>query len=265
MQVVSVHADVIVVRSAIWQTTCTLVHRAAEGDDGPGECFVIDSPILPDEHDALPMVLGQAGWDLSGLLCTHGDWDHVLGRFAFPDAALGCAETTGARLRARPGEPQRGLREFDEQWYLERPRPLSLGQVQALPVPGRVEIGGAELELLPTEGHTEDGMALRVPWADVVVCGDYLSPVEIPWLSETGNRDAYLATLERLRPWVESAAWVVPGHGTPVQGERALAILREDVAYLEALPDPAAPLPLARRTAAQRKIHEENLTRVGAR
>jgi glyoxylase-like metal-dependent hydrolase (beta-lactamase superfamily II) len=263
VQVVSVHADVIVLRSAIWQTTCTLVHRAADGDEGPGECFAIDSPVLPDEHDALPMLLRQAGWELSGLLCTHGDWDHVLGRFAFPDAALGCAETTGARLRARPGEAQRELREFDDEHYVERPRPLSLGQVQTLPVPGRVEIGGAELELLPADGHTEDGMALRVPWADVVVCGDYLSPVEIPWLSETGNRDAYLATLERLRPWVESAAWVVPGHGAPVEGARALAILREDVAYLAALPDPAAPLPLARRTAQQRKLHEENLTRMG--
>jgi glyoxylase-like metal-dependent hydrolase (beta-lactamase superfamily II) len=263
VQVVSVHADVIVLRSAIWQTTCTLVHRAADGDEGPGECFAIDSPVLPDEHDALPMLLRQAGWELSGLLCTHGDWDHVLGRFAFPDAALGCAETTGARLRARPGEAQRELREFDDEHYVERPRPLSLGQVQTLPVPGRVEIGGAELELLPADGHTEDGMALRVPWADVVVCGDYLSPVEIPWLSETGNRDAYLATLERLRPWVESAGWVVPGHGAPVEGARALAILREDVAYLAALPDPAAPLPLARRTAQQRKLHEENLTRIG--
>jgi glyoxylase-like metal-dependent hydrolase (beta-lactamase superfamily II) len=262
VQVVSVHADVIVLRSAIWQTTCTLVHRAADGDEGPGECFAIDSPVLPDEHDALPMLLRRAGWELSGLLCTHGDWDHVLGRFAFPDAALGCAETTGARLRARPGEAQRELREFDDEHYVERPRPLSLGQVQTLPVPGRVEIGGAELELLPADGHTEDGMALRVPWADVVVCGDYLSPVEIPWLSETGNRDAYLATLERLRPWVESAAWVVPGHGAPVEGARALAILREDVAYLAALPDPAAPLPLARRTAQQRKLHEENLTRM---
>jgi glyoxylase-like metal-dependent hydrolase (beta-lactamase superfamily II) len=263
VQVVSVHADVIVLRSAIWQTTCTLVHRAADGDEGPGECFAIDSPVLPDEHDALPMLLRQAGWELSGLLCTHGDWDHVLGRFAFPDAALGCAETTGARLRARPGEAQRELREFDDEHYVERPRPLSLGQVQTLPVPGRVEIGGAELELLPADGHTEDGMALRVPWADVVVCGDYLSPVEIPWLSETGNRDAYLATLERLRPWVESAAWVVPGHGAPVEGARALAILREDVAYLAALPDPAAPLPPARRTTQQRKLHEENLTRMG--
>ena len=259
MQAVSVHADVIVLRSAFWQTTCTLVHRDAEGG---AECFVIDSPVLPEELDALPIVLAQAGWEPSGLVCTHGDWDHLLGRMAFPEAALGCAETTGARLRARPGEAQRELREFDDEHYVERTRPLTLGQVQALPAPGRLDIGDAELELTPADGHTEDGMAIRVPWAGVVVCGDYLSPVEIPWLSETGSRDAYLATLERLRPWVEEAAWVVPGHGTPLDGSRALAIMREDVAYLEALPDPAAPLPLARRTAAQRKIHEENLTRV---
>ena len=64
--------------------------------------------------------------------------------------------------------------------------------------------------------------------------------------------------------WVEEATWVVPGHGTPIDAQRALAILREDVAYLEALPDPAAPIPPARRTGAQRKIHEENLKRVSA-
>jgi len=262
MQAVSLDADVVVVRSAFWQTSCTIVHRA--GADGTGECFVIDSPVFPHELEALPMVVQQAGWELSGLLCTHGDWDHLLGRFAFPDAALGAAETTAARLTGSPGEAQRALRAFDEENYVERPRPLSLGQVQALPAPGHVEIGDTEIELLPTDGHTADGMALRIPWAGVVVCGDYLSPVEIPWLSETGSRDAYLATLERLRPWVEEATWVVPGHGTPIDAQRALAILREDVAYLEALPDPSAPIPPARRTGAQRKIHEENLKRVSA-
>jgi glyoxylase-like metal-dependent hydrolase (beta-lactamase superfamily II) len=262
MQAVSVHADVVVVRSAFWQTTCTIVHHA--GEDGVGECFVIDSPVLPHELEALPLVVQQAGWSLSGLLCTHGDWDHLLGRYAFPDAALGCAETTGARLRAGPGDAQRALRAFDEENYVERARPLSLGQVQALPVPGHVGIGDTEIDLLPADGHTEDGMALRIPWAGVVVCGDYLSPVEIPWISESGSREAYRATLERLRPWVREATWVVPGHGSPIDARRALAILREDVAYLEALPDPAAPLPPARRTAAQRKIHEENVKRVSA-
>ena len=57
---------------------------------------------------------------------------------------------------------------------------------------------------------------------------------------------------------------MVPGHGSPLEGERALAILREDRAYLEALRDHGAdaPLPLARRTGAQKKIHAENVERV---
>ena len=255
MRAVSVHPDVVVVRSEMWQTTCTLVHHGSES-------FVIDSPVLPHELEALPMVLGQAGWEPTGLLCTHGDWDHLRGRMAFPDGALGCAETTGARLRARPGEAQRELREFDDENYVERPRPLSLGQVQTLPVPGRLEIGDVEMELLPADGHTQDGMALWLEWAGVLLCGDYLLPVEIPWLQEQGSRDAYLATLERLRPYVERAGWVVPGHGAPLDGPRALAILREDVAYLSALPAPDAPLPLARRSPRQRAIHAENLARL---
>jgi glyoxylase-like metal-dependent hydrolase (beta-lactamase superfamily II) len=219
--------------------------------------------VFPDELDVLPAILSQAGWSLSGLLCTHGDWDHLLARLAFPDAALGCAETTAARLRAAPGAAQRELRAFDEEFYVERPRPLSLGDVQALPVPGHVGIGDTELEVLPADGHTQDGLAVWVPWAQVLVCGDYMLPVEIPWLQEQGSRDAYLATLERLRPYVERADWVVPGHGVPLDAQRALAIMREDIDYLTALPDPGAPLPLARRTARQRQIHEENLRRMG--
>jgi glyoxylase-like metal-dependent hydrolase (beta-lactamase superfamily II) len=250
----------------MWQTTCTIVHRGdpAGSPEDPGECFVIDSPVFPDELDALPALLAQTGWALSGLLCTHGDWDHLLARLVFPDAALGCAETTAARLRAAPGEAQRELREFDEEFYVERGRPLALGEVQALPVPGHVGIGDTELEVLPAEGHTPDGMAVWVPWARVLVCGDYMLPVEIPWLQEHGSRDAYLATLERLRPYAERADWVVPGHGAPLDAQRALAIMREDVDYLRALPDPDAPLPLARRTARQRRIHEENVRRMGA-
>jgi glyoxylase-like metal-dependent hydrolase (beta-lactamase superfamily II) len=255
VQVVALDEGVIVARSVKWQTTCTLLHHGEE-------TFVVDSLIYPDELDALPGILGQAGWALSGLLVTHGDWDHVLGRLVFPDASVGVAETTAARLRAEPGVAARELRDADEDDYVQRPRPLSLGQVQALPVPGRVELGGdAELELIPAEGHTQDGMAIWAPFARVLCCGDYLSPVEIPWLQEHGDRDAYVATLRRLQPYVEQADWVVPGHGSPIDAQRALAILREDLAYLEALPSPDAPLPLARRDRAMRKIHAENLER----
>jgi glyoxylase-like metal-dependent hydrolase (beta-lactamase superfamily II) len=105
-------------------------------------------------------------------------------------------------------------------------------------------------------------MAIWIPWARVLVCGDYLLPVEIPWLQEHGSRSAYLATLARLAPYVERADWVVPGHGAPLDAARAQAIMREDVAYLEGLPSQDAPLPLARRSPRQRRLHADNVAKV---
>jgi glyoxylase-like metal-dependent hydrolase (beta-lactamase superfamily II) len=254
MRALALHEDVIVVVSAFWQTTCTAVRAGEEG-------FVIDSPVLPEELEALPSLLEQAGFPVSGLLCTHGDWDHLLGREAFPHASLGCGESTASRLAREPGEAQRELRVFDEQHYVERP-PLGLGGVQSLPVPGRLSLGeDRELELFPASGHTADGTAFWLPWRRVLVCGDYLSPVEIPWLSPGGSVEEYLFTLSRLSALVERAETVVPGHGGPQPAARAAAVLAEDVAYLEALraDGDAAPLPDGRRTGEQRRIHGENV------
>ena len=106
----------------------------------------------------------------------------------------------------------------------------------------------------------ERAWAAWAGWARVLVCGDYLSPVEIPMLSAGGSRDAYLATLRRLEPLVDAADHVVPGHGDVLEGARAAAILREDADYLAKLP--GADLPPARRSPAQRAIHEANVKRV---
>jgi glyoxylase-like metal-dependent hydrolase (beta-lactamase superfamily II) len=255
MRAVTLHADLIVFISRFWQTTCTAVRA---GDEG----FVIDSLVYPDELEALPDVLEQAGFPVSGLLTTHADWDHLLGRLAFPGASLGCAESTARRLAAEPGAAQRELRAFDEEHYVDDRRPLALGGVQSLPTPGRLGLGPArELELFVAEGHTADGAAYWCPWLEVLICGDYLSPVEIPWISPGGSVGAYLATLERLRPLAQQAAAVVPGHGRPLDRDGALRVLDQDVAYLRALASEgsAAQLPPGRRTDAQRRIHAQNV------
>jgi glyoxylase-like metal-dependent hydrolase (beta-lactamase superfamily II) len=258
MRAVGVHADVVVVTSQFWQTSCTLVR-------GGAEAFVIDSPVLPAELEALPSLAERANFAVAGLLATHADWDHLLGRLAFPEAAVGIAETTAARLASEPGAAQRELREFDDRHYVTRERPLSLGQVQALPVPGHCEVGDSELELHSADGHTADGMAVWVPWAKCLVIGDYVSPVEIPMLSPGGSLDAYRATLARLRPLIEAADTTVPGHGSPLESERALAILSEDESYLGALGERGleASLPPGRDTPEQRRIHGENVVAVG--
>jgi len=279
VRAISLHRDVIVVTSQLLHAHCTVIREPAgrarpaapEPDapwgrrEGAAEVLLVDSPILPDELELLPSLLAQAAFPPpSGLLATHADWDHLLGRIAFPDAALGCAQSTAERLRAEPGAAQRELRAFDEQLYIERDRPLALGSIQALAVPGRCEIGGAELELHPAYGHTKDGMAIWIPWARVLVAGDYLSAVEIPTLSDGGTVDAYLATLERMRPLLAGAEHVVPGHGPVLDGARARSVLQEDVAYLQALRElgERAPLPAGRRARGQRAKHSENVTRL---
>jgi glyoxylase-like metal-dependent hydrolase (beta-lactamase superfamily II) len=284
VRAVALHADVLVATSAVLHVNCVLVRSAvageatttglqrtgaleqSDGSDQLGETFVIDSPVLPDELGALPTLIEQARFPAaSGLLATHGDWDHLLGRLAFPGVALGCAESTATRLQASPGEAQRELRAFDENLLIERDRPLALGSIQALPVPGRCAVaGGRELELHAACGHTADGMAIFVPWARVLVAGDYLSAVELPTLGDAGgDLDAYLATLERLRPLLARAEHIVPGHGPVLDRERALVVLEEDLTYLRALAERGveAELPVGRRTPTQRNLHVENVTR----
>lgn len=256
MRAVSVDADLIVLISRFWQTTCTALRT---GDEG----FVIDSPVYPDELEAVAGVLEQAGFPVSGLLTTHADWDHLLGRIAFPQASLGCGESTAQRLAAEPGQAQRELRDFDEEHYVDDRGPLMLAGIQSLPVPGRLSLGAGdrELELHRAEGHTADGTAYFIPWLGTLVCGDYLSPVEIPWISPGGSVEAYLETLARLRPLVDRAQTIVPGHGRPLPSAGALALLEEDIAYLRALAaeGAGASLPAGRRTGAQQRIHAENV------
>ena len=257
MRAVALHADVIVFVSDVWQTTCTAVRG---GDEG----FLIDSVVYPEELRALPDVLQQAEFPVSGLLTTHGDWDHLLGRTAFPGAALGCGEATVRRLSSELGEAQRELRAFDQEHYVDGRPPLALGSLQSLPVPGHLEVGSGpgahELELHPTGGHTADGTAYWLPWAQVLVCGDYLSPVEIPALSPGGSVAAYQATLERLGPLVEQAEWVVPGHGAPITAQKAQEVGAQDRAYLAALDaeSDVLSLPQGRSTPAQRTLHAAN-------
>ena len=260
MRASALHADVLVATSAILSVNCVVAR-------GGAETFVIDSPVLPEELGALPAFVQQARFPRpGGLLATHGDWDHLLGRLAFPDLALGCAPSTAARLAASPGAAQRELRAFDEELLIERERPLALGSIQALPVPGRCALGERELELHDASGHTGDGMAVVIPWAGVLVAGDYLSQVELPLLGDGGSLDDYLATLERLRVLARAAQHVVPGHGPLLSAEQAQRILEQDLAYLLALRDRGAraELPAGRRNAAQRRLHRENVSRLAA-
>jgi glyoxylase-like metal-dependent hydrolase (beta-lactamase superfamily II) len=254
LRAVSVHRDALVLTSLMWQTNAIALRAG-------GEAMLVDSPYYPDELEALAGLLAGAGFEPDGLLATHADFDHLLGRLAFPGLALGLGQPTVERLHREPGAAQRDLRDHDADFYVSRPSPLALGQVQGLPVPGRLELGDEELELHPAEGHTADGTAIFARPLGVLVVGDYLSDLEIPMISEGGSLGEYRATLARLSSLVGAAEVVVPGHGAPHDRGTALRLLDEDAEYLDALErgEERPKLPTGRDTNAQRRIHAENL------
>ena len=258
MRAVAVHPDAIVVTSRIWQTNATALRAG-------GETLLIDSPYFPDELEALPALLREAGFEPNALFATHADYDHVLGRAAFPELTMGVGDPTMERIRSEPGAVQRALREEDARNYVARTAPLALGNLQSLPVPGYVELGDQELELHPADGHTSDGTAVLAEFARLLVCGDYISNLEIPWISPGGSLADYRATLTRLVPLVERVETVVPGHGGPHGRDTALRIIDEDAEYLDALErgDERPALPEGRDSSRQREIHAHNLARVG--
>ena len=260
MRAVSVHRDALVVTSRMWQTTATVVRA---GD----EAMLIDAPYFPDELEALPALLAQAGFEPDGLVATHARLRPPARapRVPGPAARSGGGHLPSACAPSR-ARPQRALRDHDDEHYVVRPAPLGLGaRSSRCRCPGRLDLGETELELHPAEGHTADGCALFARAAGLLVVGDYLSDVELPMISEGGSLAGYRATLARLAPLVEEAETVVPGHGSPHDRDTALRILDEDVDYLDALErgEERPALPEGRSSRAQRRMHAENLARVG--
>jgi glyoxylase-like metal-dependent hydrolase (beta-lactamase superfamily II) len=243
---------VLVFVSAIWETTCIAVRAAKDA-----KTVVIDSPVLPAEIDVVRDTLTRSGFEVAQLISTHGDWDHLFGQFGFPDAPHLVADTTIARL-AEEAEAQWNRRQntlFDQFLYIDRQGPLDLDRLVPTPDSQRFELDTIELELLPTAGHTNDGLALVVPDPPLIMCGDYLSPLEIPKVR--GSVDNYLSTLDLLEQRLTDVELVVPGHGWPLLPDQARILLEEDRRYLHALIEDgeAASLPPNRDTSEQHRVH----------
>ena len=258
MRAVSVHEDAVVVTSLMWQTTATAI-RAGE------EAMLIDSPYFPDELELLPTVLAQSGFEPTALLATHGDFDHLLGRIAFPDLSLGVAESTMLRIREKPGEAQRDLRDDDSETYVRAPAARSRSARRSR-CRCRASSGWESRSWSCTRPRATRRTGWRSSRRGWGCCA--WATTSATWRSRGCTRAArledYRGTLARLAPLVERAEVVVPGHGSPHSRERALELLDEDVGYLDAL-EARRPgqLPAGRDTKAQRSIHAENLSRRG--
>ena len=208
MKAVGLHPDVLVVTSRFWQTTCTLVRSRRGG------LLRRLAGAARTSSSCCPRSPQQAGFRVVGRLATHADWDHLLGGYAFPDAPLGGGrdERRAAAQRAgrRPARAARVRRRALRRAARPAVAADAAGAAGARPLRDRRAGARAASRRRPHRRRHGDP---RSPGRRVLVCGDYLSPVEIPWISEGGSASRLPGDARPARAAVERVEHVVPGHG----------------------------------------------------
>ena len=159
------------------------------GEPGADEVVVVDPGPLDEAHLArvLADVAGR-GARVGLTLLTHGHWDHA-------ESADRFAALTGAPVRAVG-------RGHDD---------LADGDI--------VRVGGLEVLVVATPGHTSDSVSFLLPQDQVLLTGDtVLGRGTTVVAHPDGELAAYLASLERLARLTGSgrATSIAPGHGPVV-------------------------------------------------
>jgi glyoxylase-like metal-dependent hydrolase (beta-lactamase superfamily II) len=211
--------------SALWQTSSLLLVADAEA-------VVIDPCISADEVARITARVAALGAQVTHVLVTHADWDHVCGIAAFPGAVAAMGARTAELVAG--GEPGELIRKRAATYGLTiegEPR-----VDRTLAVGAAHQIGPFVVETTALRGHTDDGTAYRIRELDLLAVGDHLSAVEFPFASTTSEYRTTLASLiELLR--TDPPIHVVPGHGPGLTAAQALIIAEGDLAYLRALRD----------------------------
>jgi hydroxyacylglutathione hydrolase len=233
---VEVAPDVLVGTSRRELTTSTVVVH-------DGTTLLVDPAWDPDELADIADFLERSGLTVSAGFASHAHHDHILWHPGFGGAPRWASPDTADTIAEHRGE----LVELLGPDWPEQLTPM-VGMVRPLssttiPWPGQ------RAEIVVHDGHSFGHAGVWLPESGVLLAGDMLSDVELPLAQESGI-EAYDEALTALRPYVELATVLVPGHGHPTGSP--MARWNADRLYIDAL---LAGLP----------VHDERLGNEGMR
>jgi glyoxylase-like metal-dependent hydrolase (beta-lactamase superfamily II) len=173
---------------------------------------------------------------------THPDWDHVLWHPNFGDAprygTARCAASirdllSNADWKARIAEV------LPPEFAEEIPMDL-LGLITGLPTQAaQIPWDGPKVRIIEHQAHAPGHAALLIEERGVLVAGDMLSDILMPFLDlEAANPiEDYLAALRLLESVADGVDAVIPGHGSIGGADQLRTRIKQDRAYVQALRD----------------------------
>jgi len=150
--------------------------------------------------------LGRRGASRFTVVLSHWHLDHVAGTEAFAGSPVISNERTAEHLRAEQAAIEAGT--------LEGPPAISPLVLPTRTFAGResLSVGGAAVELIAVNVHSDDATVLWLPERRLLLCGDTMEDT-VTYVGEPGQFDAHLRDLERLRGLGPNR--ILPAHGDP--------------------------------------------------
>jgi glyoxylase-like metal-dependent hydrolase (beta-lactamase superfamily II) len=210
---------------------------------GRAGVLLVDPGVRGDEMTCLANDLRELGQPVVAGFSTHPHWDHLLWHDSLGTAprygTARCAATARDRL-SDPGAKARVAGMMPPELVDRVPLDL-LGLITGLPADAaRIPWYGPELRILEHQAHAPGHAALVIEERGVLIAGDMLSDVLIPFLDLSGAADPvedHLAALRLLEGVAGDVDVVIPGHGSVGGADQVRARIDQDRAYLHALRD----------------------------
>jgi glyoxylase-like metal-dependent hydrolase (beta-lactamase superfamily II) len=213
---------------------------------GRAGVLLIDPGITDSEMACLANDLRALGQPVVAGFATHPDWDHVLWHAELGEAPrYGTARCAASmrdllshadwKARVAEGLPPEIAEEV----------PLDLfGLMTGLPAgTTRIPWDGPHITMIEHQAHAPGHAALVIAERRVLVAGDMLSDVLIPFLdfNATDPIGDHLAALDLIEGVADDVDVFIPGHGSVGDAAQLRARIDQDRAYVQALRDGGNP------------------------
>jgi glyoxylase-like metal-dependent hydrolase (beta-lactamase superfamily II) len=227
---------VLIHQSEFLQSNAVAIH-------GRAGVLLIDPGITSDEMADLANDLQELGQPVVAGFSTHPHWDHLLWHAKFGAAPRYSTARCAAIVRDL-------LSHADWKAQVAEMLPPDLGdqiplddlfgQMTGLPAKTeQIPWDGPELRIIEHQAHAAGHAALLIEERGVLVAGDLLSDVLIPFLDldAADPIEDYLATLQQLEGVADDVTVFIPSHGSVGDADQARARIERDRAYVQALRD----------------------------
>jgi glyoxylase-like metal-dependent hydrolase (beta-lactamase superfamily II) len=209
---------------------------------GRAGALLIDPGITGSEMACLANDLRELGLPVVAGFSTHPDWDHVLWHAELGEAprygTARCADFM-RDLLSSPDWQARVADGLPPEIADEVPMDL-FGLITGLPAETtRIPWDGPHVRIIEHPAHAQGHAALFIEERGVLVAGDMLSDILIPFpdLGAPDPIEDYLVGLGLLEGVADDVDVLVPGHGSVGGADQVRARIRQDRAHVQALRD----------------------------